>query len=89
MPRRGWFILLVSAGLALALVTPAILYLFFPDVYEIAVLNRISVIVMWPVAQIVTRITGSSLPDPAFTIFLSWIFYSIVFWPLLMLSGGQ
>jgi len=89
MPRRGWFILLVSASLALALVTPAILYLFFPYVYEIATLNRVSVIVMWPVAQVVSKITGSSLPDPAFTIFLTWIFYSVVLWPFLMLWGGQ
>ena len=88
MPRRGWFVLLVSAGLALAFVTPAILYLIFPDVYEIAVLNRFSSIVMWPVAQLVSTVTGSSLPDPAFTIFLTWVIYSVVLWPLLMLMGG-
>jgi uncharacterized membrane protein len=88
MPRRGWFILLVSAGLALALVTPAILNFFFPDNYEVATLNRFSTLLMWPVAQVVTNITGSSSPDPAFTIFLTWVLYSVVLWPVLMLLGG-
>jgi hypothetical protein len=88
MPRRGWFILLVSAGLALALVTPAILYLIFPNNYEIATLNRFSTVVMWPAAQLVQAITGSSLPDPAFTVFITWVISSAVLWPLLMLLGG-
>ena len=88
MPARGWFILLVSVCLAAALVTPAVLYYFLPNDYAVATLNRFTGFLLWPAAQIIATVTGSSLPDPAFTIFLTWIIFSVVLWPVLMLLGS-
>jgi len=80
--------LLVSAGLSLAVVLPAILNFFFSDYSIVAMLNQLSVLAMRPAEQLVTTITGSSVADPAFTIFATWLLYSAVLWPVLMLFAA-